>query len=132
MSQGKLNIFHYKNYRDFLSDYYRYKKSEKSTFSYRAFSIKAGIGSPSHLKMVSEGNRNLSLHSIPKFASAIGFNEKEKRYFELLVQFNQSADPETKAKHYSQLLRLNSGKEIKTLQKEKFAFLKDLTWSPSM
>ena len=120
------SILAYTDYRKFLADFYQTKKNANAHFTYRTFSTRAGLASPSHFKMVASGERNLSLRSIPKFATALGLAEKEKRYFELLVQFNQTAEAEPKAKLFSELLKIKGSPILNRLEREKYSFLS--TW----
>ena len=48
-----------------------YLKATKPQFSYRYFSRVAGFSSPNFLKLVAEGQRNLSPKSIAKFAKKL-------------------------------------------------------------
>lgn len=101
-------IFQYTDYRQFLLDYYQFKKETTSFFSYRYFSLKAGIKSPSFFKRVIDGKRNLSKVSTEQFITGIGFGEKEARYFRVLVLFNQSQVPDEKQNFYQQLISMSN------------------------
>ncbi|MEO5668060.1 MAG: TIGR02147 family protein, partial [Bdellovibrionota bacterium] len=54
------DILRYGEYRAFLADFYAYKKSQRSGFSYRLFAAKAKLKSPNYLQLVMQGKRNLS------------------------------------------------------------------------
>lgn len=83
-------VFDYLDYRAYLRDYYTAKKEQGGAFSYRAFSKRAGIRSPNHLKRVSEGERNLSPEMAVRYADALGLKGEEASYFRDLVAFNQA------------------------------------------
>jgi uncharacterized protein (TIGR02147 family) len=87
----------YMDYRKFLQDWYNHKRvlSRKSLrpYSYAMFSAAADIKSPNYLKMIIEGQRNLSEDMILKFAKAIGANKETTEEFRLLVLFGQASDP---------------------------------------
>lgn len=123
-SQTETSIFEYSDYRAYLSDYYANKKLANPNYSHRVFAAQAGLSSPSHLLMIIKGNRNLSMKTIEKFAEGLKLFSKEKKYFELLVQFNQTDDLQLKAKYFSEImmLKLNT-KKLHSLEKEKFDFL---------
>ena len=55
-----IDVFDYLDYRAFLRDFYARAKATRRGFSFRAFSRKARLGSPNHLKRVMEGDRNLT------------------------------------------------------------------------
>ena len=72
------NVFGYLDYRVLLRDYYLYRKQDKRGFSYRQFSLKAKLSSPSYLKMVIDGTRNLSSEMALNFAKTIGLKKKNE------------------------------------------------------
>lgn len=120
----KPNIETYLNYREFLTDYYAYQKSKNSSFSHRAFSIKAGLSSPSHFKMVVDGSRNLSPKTLSKFVKGLSLENKTASYFETLVYFNQASDNESRSNYFKKLIELRSKKNTSTsLEDISFEFL---------
>lgn len=116
-------IFRYTNYRQFLSDYYEYKKSTTTFFSYRYFALKAEISSPSLLKRVIDGKRNLSKMSIEQFIKGLGLSSKEAQYFRVLVHFNQSSSPDEKQGFYQQLLGMSSFTVDTQLSSDQYLYL---------
>lgn len=95
-------VFEYLDYRAFLKDYYVYKKAKRG-FSFRSFSKRAGLGSPNYLKLVMDGERNLSQRMAGRFAKALGLDQDDSTYFARLVQFNQAASSAERAKLYAKL-----------------------------
>lgn len=91
------NLSDYMNYRQYLGDFYQYKrKSSKGSlraYNYAVFSAAANIKSPNYLKMIIEGKRNLSDEMVGKFGKALGFLKEQTEEFRLLVQFTQATDP---------------------------------------
>ena len=83
----------YTDYRLFLRDWCEDQRLHSSCFSYRWFSGRAGISSPSLLREVMQGDRNLTDATIPKCAKGLGLSETDARFFALLVRFNQTNDP---------------------------------------
>jgi uncharacterized protein (TIGR02147 family) len=85
-------ILHYLDYRDFIRDHCDYRKTIDPGFSQRAFAREAELppSCSSLLPSVIKGRRNLSLNLRIKFAKALGLTERDFRYFDLLVQFNQA------------------------------------------
>src|SRR3989344_146995 len=86
------SIFSYSNYRDFLRDYYHDRKIKNIKFSFRVFARLAQFGSPGYLKMIMDGQRNISHSSIYKLTKAMKLPRRESEYFEKLVLFNHSQD----------------------------------------
>lgn len=125
MDKGtQTSIYGYSDYRQYLADFYSAKKSVNPGYSHRVFAKQAGLSSPSHLLMIIKGERNLSIKTIEKFAEGMHLSSKEKRYFELMVMFNQTNDLQMKAKYFSEIMVLKmSSKKLHKLEKEKFDFL---------
>jgi uncharacterized protein (TIGR02147 family) len=99
----RLDVYRYLDYRVLLADYYAERKENGRGFSYRAFSRKAGLSSPNHLKRVIEGERNLSPEMAQRFAEACGLSGKEAQYFCELVEFNQARTSSEKQARYEAL-----------------------------
>lgn len=96
-------IEYYSNYRKFLKDLYADKKKRFSFFSNRYFCRKSGVKSPSLLKEVIESKRNLTDKTISAFAKGFGLNENDTKFFNFLVLFNQSKDPQVKQQLLEQM-----------------------------
>jgi uncharacterized protein (TIGR02147 family) len=90
VTKAMVRILDYMNYREYLRDFFKEKKRELRFYSYRLFSLKAGLRSPNFLKLVIKGERNLSKQSVYKFSKALSLSKKETDYFENLIFFNQS------------------------------------------
>ena len=97
----------YKDYRQFLQDYYVFKKSHRKGFSYRQFSQLAGLKSPNYLQLVMRGERNLSEEMAENVGLAMGLKVAEKRYFISLVrQENAKTDDELRKAQSEGLIAL--------------------------
>lgn len=99
-----VELFAYLDYRVFLADYYQCKKAS-SRLSYRAFSRKAGFRSPNYLKLVIEGQRNLTKSMALRFAKACRLEPIEAEYFLALVLFCQASNLEERSLRYQDLKR---------------------------
>ena len=66
----------YTDYRLYLKDFYEYKRALTKTslrpYSYATFAASADIKSPNYLKLIIDGQRNLSREMAVKFARAMG------------------------------------------------------------
>ena len=118
----KPNIFEYRDYRQFLQDLYDHLKQTTDFFSYRYFSKKAGFKSPNYLKLVLEGQRNISEDSIEKFASALKFSKDEKVFFAKLVAFNQARNNSERAAKAIELMQSKIYREMNPLQKDQLEY----------
>lgn len=103
------NLFHYDDYRQYLKDWYEFKKA-KEAYTYRKFSEEAGFRSPNQLQLVFQGKRNITEETLNNYLKILNLKISERKYFSLLVDFNQSKDPGEKKKVL---------KEIDALRKRK-------------
>lgn len=94
-------VFEFIDYRKYLENYYAEQKRRTKTFSYRYFAKRAGISSPSFLKFIIDGKRNLTTPMIEKFCTALKLGSKEAKYFNSLVHFNQAKTAKEKQDHYA-------------------------------
>lgn len=97
------DVYAYRDYRRFLTDWFAWKKSVQPHYSGALFAKKAGFNSHTLLGMVIRGQRNLSPTSIRAFCRALGFKAQEGTYFEKLVLFNQARNPQDQAYYQAQL-----------------------------
>ncbi len=116
-------IYAYSNYREFLKDMVIELKNSQPSFSYRYFAKKAGFTSPNFLKLVIDGKRNLSEESIHKFAEVFKLGRKERRFFELLVHYNQTADANRRQQYYQEILNCSEYRDAHELEKEQYEYL---------
>lgn len=118
----KPNIYQYLDYRVFLRDLYTYKKGTTPVFSYRFFSRMAGFRSSNFLKLVAEGERNLSYEAIQKFAKGLKLAKAEAQFFEVLVLFNQAKSIEEKNRHYEKITQFKNYNTAKPLEISQYAY----------
>ena len=117
-----LSVFDFIDYRRFLAEYYQNKKKTARYFSYRYFSQKLGINSPSFLKHVIDGQRNLTPTMTERFAKALGLSPREKKFFYNLVLFNQATTSVEKQENYSVLRAMISGVRESVLKADQYDF----------
>lgn len=87
---GQKKIFEYLDYREFLKDYYQQKKNANPSFSLRVFSDKIGFKAKDFISRIMNGEKNLSIQSIPKVAKGLKLGKHETSFFMSLVKFNQA------------------------------------------
>ena len=83
------SVYQYRNYRKYLRDFYHEKKRSNPYYSFRVFSMRAGFRAPNVLKLVMDGERNLTRNSVEKFIKGLSLCDGEARCFENLVLCNQ-------------------------------------------
>ncbi len=115
-------LFEFIDYRKFLQHYYNEQKENSRHFSYRYFAQKTGINSPSFLKHVIDGKRNLTSPAIEKFCKALKLTQKEAIYFRHLVLFNQAKTSHEKQEHYAVLRSMAGGIKESVLKTSQFDY----------
>jgi uncharacterized protein (TIGR02147 family) len=105
-------VLGYLDFREYLNDFWEWRKASDKRFSQRMFARQLGLplSSSSLLPAILKGRRNLSPALRIKFAKALALNEKQSRYFDLLVQFNQAKDMAEKNHFFSQLSRFRQSR----------------------
>lgn len=98
-------VFSYSDYRSFLKDYLQHLKLTKPRFSLRSFARMGGFGSPSYIKMVIDGQRNLTAQSISAILKALQLNQKERNFFRDLVHLNQAKNLTQRELHAKNLIQ---------------------------
>lgn len=97
-------VFDYLDYRTFLKDMFEFKKTMHKFFSYRFFAREAGFASPNFLKLVTDGQRNMTNESVAKIARGFGLKKQESEYFEYLVFMNQAKTNDVRNHYYRKML----------------------------
>lgn len=106
------NVFAYLDARRFLREYYEHQKRTTRAFSYRSFARKASLKSPNYLKLVIDGERNLTPETAHRFAAACGLSGQALTYFVDLVAFTQARTTDEKSARYERLIRFREHRSI--------------------
>lgn len=114
-ARATLDVFRYANYREFLRAYYERKKTQKPGISLRAFSRRVGLRSPNYLKLVIDGDRNLTQELALRFAEAAGLHGEGVEYFCTLVACNQAKSAKERELHYGRLREFRRYRETHKL-----------------
>ncbi|MEN0061777.1 MAG: TIGR02147 family protein [Myxococcota bacterium] len=88
------DVYAYTAFRQFLADWFAWKKSGKAPFSHRIFAKRLGSSDPSVLSNVIKGHRRLAETRISLFAKAMDLDPQEAEYFTLLVRLGQAGPGE--------------------------------------
>ena len=120
MVQRAIDVFRYLDYRLFLADYYRAGKGRG--FSYRSFSRAARLRSPNYLKLVIEGQRNLTVEMAERFAAACRLKGDAAEYFVELVRFNQAASDAERNQAYRRLSGFQRYRQAQRLERAHAAY----------
>ena len=117
-------IFDYMDFRKFLKDMFAFKKETISSYSYRYFSRMAGFSSPNFLKLVIEGQRNLTNTSVAGIAKGFKLKKPEREFFENLVFMNQAKDHAEQDHYYRKMIAAKSHGKIKTIETAQYYMMR--------
>lgn len=109
------DVFDFLDYRAYLREFYQRRK-ENTAFSYRAFSLRAKLGSPNYLKLVIDGERNLTAAMARRFAGACGLKGPSAAFFCELVVFGQATALDERNESYGRLKRFQEFREAQEIQ----------------
>jgi uncharacterized protein (TIGR02147 family) len=110
--KGDVSVFQFTDYRQYLLAFYEAKKANNGAYSMSSFVRRAGLGANSrgYLKLVIEGKRSLTPHTLRRFIDAMGLKGREAIYFENLVYFNQSKTSKDRDYYFQRLASSTGGK----------------------
>lgn len=107
----------YTDFRKYLRDFYEFKvrqyRNSFSQYNYKTFSAAADLKSPNYLKLIIDGERNLSPATARKFAGALTLNREATEEFLLLVQYGQALDPLERNQHLRELNEFRLKRRLK-------------------
>jgi len=119
------SVFAYNDYREFLRDFFQERKKLDKSFSWRKFSASAGYSSPVFLKLVIENKSNLSEAGTERVADAVWLSGREKKYFRVLVRFNQAKNDSLKHTLYKELRNFVSPQDVHVLNQNQYDYYKE-------
>lgn len=114
-------IIEYQNYRQYIADYYEYKK-RTSAFSWREFAKRSGFTNPVYLKQICDGKYNLGESAVPRVGEAMELAGFELTYFKILVQFNHAKTDVEKKKFFEDLQSIAKVHKVKVLGGDAFTY----------
>ena len=97
-------IYDFVDSREFLKTYYLENKRRNPQFSFRTFSLRAGIKSFNYLKYIIEGERRLTGTFFEPFCKALSLDEARVQYFSVMLRFADAKDPVERKDLFDQLL----------------------------
>jgi uncharacterized protein (TIGR02147 family) len=118
----KPNIFLYDDYRQYLKDWFAWKKASDQGYSYREFSKETGFKSPNQLLLVIQDKRGISQQSLTIYSKILGLKHAERKYFHLLVEFSQEKNLTKKKKLFKDVSEYRK-KKGHHLQSKEYEYL---------
>lgn len=123
------SVVEYKDYREYVLDYYRERK-RTSAFTWREFAKIAGFASGSYLKLVCDGKTRLREEGAKKTALAMGLLGFEYDYFILMVRYEGAKTDREKKKCFEEMQALSDAHHVKILGSDLYTFYE--TWKHSV
>lgn len=102
----KPDIKKYLHVTQFLQDYYLFRKSEDSRFSFTMWAAEVGIKNKSYLRFLVMGRRPINEKMAAAFSKSLALNKEEHEYFLILIEFSQSKKTEQRKIFGRKLLSL--------------------------
>lgn len=94
-------VQNYTQLKQYLNDYFTYRKSMEKVFSYEIWGAELGFKSRSFMRMISTGERNITPKVSSILSTKLGFTPEQEEYFSLLIQHN-NAKTASQKKIYSE------------------------------
>ncbi len=112
-----ISVMQYTDFRDFLKDFFEEKKKSNYGYSLRFVAGKLGCN-PGFFLRILKGERTLSAEYQLKLHKLLNLGKKERRYFDLLVLYNQAKKPLEKETHFEELKKFTRSKIYKVSQRQ--------------
>lgn len=109
-------MYAFEDYRRYLAAYYEYAKGAQYGFSFRVFSRRARIRSSNYLRLVIDGERNLSSDMATRFAEACELAGPAREFFCELVEYCQARTTPERSRMYERLARHRAFREARKLE----------------
>ena len=121
----------YLDFRNYLKDWFRYRKGMQPGYSMRSFARNPalGISSTSFMTNLLKGSRNLTQRQRLAFIKALKLEGAEAEYFDFLVQFNQARTLDEKNYFFAHLSK-HRGSRAKMLLEGQYAYFAE--WQHSV
>jgi uncharacterized protein (TIGR02147 family) len=121
--KSEVSVYDFLDYRSYLRAHYEQTKRTRASYSFRLFSKLAGLRSPNFLKLVIEGQRNLSADSVRRFSDALAHDKGEAEFFSDLVAFNQADSLAEKNRAFERIAASRRFRSARRIDGDLFAYL---------
>jgi uncharacterized protein (TIGR02147 family) len=115
-SEAPIDVFAFLDLQQLLGAYYEARKAQGRGFSYRAFSKRAGLRSPNHLKRVIDGERPLTAPMAVRYADAMDLVGDAHAYFLDLAAFSRAETVDERNAAYARLASYRRVREAHRLE----------------
>ncbi len=125
MKQTKHDIYEYMDFRSYLKDRFAELKKRDRKYSLRFLARQLGLSSNSHLKMVMDGDHNLSMELAKKVADFLGLGRIEGEFFLSLIRYGQAKDTREKSTALTELRRAIPFRKLHRIGLDQFDYYND-------
>lgn len=122
----KSTIYHFINYRNYLQHWFDEKKRENSRYSHRLFSRLMQQSSPSFLRDIIDGRRNITTSHFERFEKALALDDEGFEYFINMVILDQSKEDEERHRAYERIAAAQRKHSARVLEGESYQYI--LRW----
>lgn len=123
MKNKHISIYNYTDYVEYLSAWFEYQKENQYGFSYRSFNQRAGIKSPNYLHRIISRQRKLSPTYLANIVSALGLDENEIAYLELMLKIEKCRNEKTREDLICELVKFRAEQSQGLLTKPMLHYL---------
>ena len=124
---GRISIFDFTNYRQFLKAVLNQKQEKNKSFSIGSWAKRLELKGNSALVMILNGQRNPSSNLIEKLSLDLELQIKEASYFRDLISFEKSSSNDFKTREIilKRLERTNPNLQFRKVTREQFAAISE-------
>ena len=102
----EIDLYAYKDYREYLRDYHLKRKSVDSKYSHRYFAMKAGYNSSGLYSNIVKGINNLTPKYLPKFIKGLALEGRDAEFFTLMVEHTHAPNSIERQRIWEQMIQL--------------------------
>jgi len=118
-----ITVYDYLEYREYLWDWFVEKKKSNPRFSHRLFSRKMSQKSPSFLKDIIDGRRNITADQQDDFWRVLTLNKKEGAFFSDLVTLDQSKDDDKRKRAFERIAAARRVYGARRVEEDSYLYL---------
>lgn len=126
MKRLRYDIYEYTDYRVYLKARLEELKAQDRKYSLRFLAKRLGLKSNSHLKMVMDGDHNLSESLARRLAEFLEMSEAESEFFLALVNYCQARSTQEQALALEELRRRRRFSKLHRTALDQFDYLNDV------
>jgi uncharacterized protein (TIGR02147 family) len=121
MNKNSVSIYSFTDFRIYLKEYYRNRKTHDKNFSHRFIQEKVGASSAGWFSDILSGRIALTSAHLVRLGKLMDLRPSELDYLESMVNYAQAASTEDGERHYRRLLSVRETK-METVGTERFEF----------